>query len=251
MTFAAANERRKRDAGGFTVIELAVALLIMLIVTSVAIVAVGSLLRSRLRTSAMTLEAAIRYMYNLSVIHNEAHRLVVDLDNRTWWGEAVARGGDQCGAFLLPEDDTDADNGLAAPAGRKGGAASGGKGAARGAGGREGTGKEGNSEEPGQAPKGAGRGRAKGAGAREAGAGMLGKHKLPKGVSFKGVLTEHHSEVQEDGTASLYFFPTGYVEHAYIYLTDGDSTLTIESLPLQGHAVLHDEELDERSFDKR
>lgn len=77
------------------------------------------------------------------------------------------------------------------------------------------------------------------------------KEKLPVGVKFTGIMTRHNKSVVEEGTEAVYFFPDGTAEKAFVWLSDGDETFTVEVTSLRGTAVVHTEELDERELAKR
>ena len=85
-------------------------------------------------------------------------------------------------------------------------------------------------------------------GAKPARERLLERFSLPKGVTFPRVMTGHQDEPTEEGKAEVYFFPSGYVEPAYIYMERDDEIYTIETVPLKGAAVVHREELDPRDL---
>jgi general secretion pathway protein H len=79
--------------------------------------------------------------------------------------------------------------------------------------------------------------------------GKRGKdRKLEGDTIFKKVFTPHETAPREEGKAFLYFFPNGLGEHAFIQLSDGDSSeeriYTIETHPLSGKSFLFSEELE-------
>jgi len=75
--------------------------------------------------------------------------------------------------------------------------------------------------------------------------------KLPGGIQFTGVFTRHNSEAVEEGSEAIYFFPDGTAEKAFVWLTDGDETVTVEVTALKGTGVVHAEELEARELSKR
>ena len=61
-------------------------------------------------------------------------------------------------------------------------------------------------------------------------------------------MTSHHSDLQDEGQVEVNFFPSGYVERAYIYIGDDDTVHTIETKPLLGTAEVHREKLQPSSL---
>lgn len=222
-------------SAGFTVIELAVSILIVVILITVVIVNVGGLFRADLKTSSEKIAASVRYLYNLSVINNMSYRLVVDMENGEYWGEELPREGTACDTFLMDSDET-----LKKKANqestRKGGRKSKSVDVVSRAFGRDGedAGEEGSS----------------GGAFSQVRDNLLTRRELGKRIQFEGVLVAHQKAKLSEGKVEIHFFPSGYVERAYIYLTDGDHIYTIETKSLQGTAVLHREELSASEFKK-
>lgn len=77
---------------------------------------------------------------------------------------------------------------------------------------------------------------------------LLRRTTLPKGITFQGLMTTHQDEPIEDGRGEIYFFPSGYVERAFIYLRQDEDVYTVETLPLRGTAIVRHEELDPREL---
>ncbi len=209
---------------GYTLLEL-MAVIAIVLVGGVAVVAgVGSVRKASLSTSAARVAAAVRYLYDLSVLNNRPYRLVVDLEGRSFWGEPVEEA---CGAALLPSEEERqfGTGGRAVPV--------------------EGGGEGPSPENPALAE-----------GAEADGAtprrrirpkeNLLTRQVLPEGISFGAVMTSHHDEPVEEGEAEVFFFPDGYAEKALIYLRKGEETYTVETVPLKGIGVVYAEELDPR-----
>ena len=72
----------------------------------------------------------------------------------------------------------------------------------------------------------------------------------PESVCW-GVLTNRTGKVVEEGTEYVHFFPDGTAEKAFVWLSDGTDTYTIEVKSLQGTGVFHKEELSEADFKKK
>ena len=64
------------------------------------------------------------------------------------------------------------------------------------------------------------------------------KVKLPDGVSFESIWVQHQAEKVTAGDAFVYFFPQGNTEHALITLKRGTDLITVESSPLTGRVQL-------------
>jgi len=75
--------------------------------------------------------------------------------------------------------------------------------------------------------------------------------KLPPGVKITGLFTRHNKSIVEEGQESVYFFPDGTAEKAFVWVSDGDDTFTVEVTSLRGNGLVHDEELEERELGKR
>lgn len=75
--------------------------------------------------------------------------------------------------------------------------------------------------------------------------------KLPEGVRISGVYTKHNGKPVEEGSESIYFFPDGTAEKAFVWLTDEDVVFTLEVTALKGTGVVHPEELDAKDLKKR
>ena len=79
---------------------------------------------------------------------------------------------------------------------------------------------------------------------------------LPTTVTLEGVWTPQYDEVQrpeevppqdeaDDNIVYVHFFPGGYAERAFIYLSDGDDDwYTLEIEPLTGRVIVYDEEVE-------
>lgn len=80
---------------------------------------------------------------------------------------------------------------------------------------------------------------------------MVKTAKLPKGVSFGGIISAHGKELQRSGQDFVLFFPDGTAEKAYIWLAEGEDVYTMEVSPLRGTALMHRKELSDRDFMRR
>jgi general secretion pathway protein H len=176
---------------------------------------------------------------------------VVDMASGAYWGEP----GDPsqgCGAALLPSDEErkfgpEGDGEAKAGTVRATGAA-GLAGGLGGAGGIEAL-LGGAPAPPAMAPRATGDGEEEERpAAKPMRVRLLDRYALPKGISFLKVMTSHQDEPTEEGKAEVWFFPSGYVERAYIYLQRDEETYTVETVPLKGMGIVHREELDPRDL---
>ena len=212
---------RPRGRGGFTIVELLATIVIILVIATAVTIGIGNIQRADLPAQAGKIAAAVRYLYNLSVINNQSYRLVIDLKSGEYWGEEMPSES-PCEVFLV---ETEGDPKAAAKLERQ-------KGKKRKKGDR------GDDEE--SAPPAAAFETVKD--------NMLTKRALEKRLEFRGVITGHHADLQEEGQVEVNFFPSGYVEKAYIYLGTGDVTYTIETRPLLGSVRIHKEKLEPASL---
>ena len=185
-----------------------VVIAVVLFVSAAVVASVQSLRQASLSTQADRLAVSIRYLYDLAALNSTVYRLVIDMDSNAYWGEEVGHSA-RCGSAVLPSE-REAMYSL---------------------------GSEVQTPEPSRETEG---------NSPHTKENLLTRVTLPKGLSFGGVITSHHDEVQEEGKAYIYFFPSGYVEKALIYINKGETTYTIETHPLKGMGILHTEKIDSR-----
>ncbi len=205
--------RKTKSGRGFTIVELLVTMAVILLITVAAAMSLGVLFRADLKTSGGQLSASVRYLYSLSVLNNQSYRLVIDLESGEYWGEERPREGRACDVYLV---DKEGDKRIPdAPTRRP----------------------KGSSDVPGEEQETAT------GGFEKLKDNLMRKRKLEGKIGFAGVMTSHHSDLQEDGQVEVNFFPSGYVERAFIYIGDDDTVHTIETKPLLGTAEVHRERL--------
>lgn len=66
----------------------------------------------------------------------------------------------------------------------------------------------------------------------------LKKSKLPEGVTFDWVWTEHQTQKYVGGSAYLYFFPSGFTERAIVALRHRDDVMSVKVNALSGRVEL-------------
>lgn len=71
----------------------------------------------------------------------------------------------------------------------------------------------------------------------------ISSHELPSSVQVS-VWTRHQRDVVKSGPAYLYFFPQGYTEKAYVYVRQGSNVWTLVVSPLTGKTTVVAEELE-------
>jgi general secretion pathway protein H len=235
---------------GYTLIELAAVIGIVLIISVAAFAAIQSVRKADISTSAGRMAASIRYLYDLAVLNNRPYRLVVDLADNSYWGELAEDGSGGCpnaGAAVLPGEverkfGPGAEGAKPKPGQARPGAAGGTEEALAGLARGGGAVAEGEA-----APRLDGQGEAPAASLLPKD-NLLTKRTLPKGIVFSMVMTSHQDEPTEEGRGEIYFFPSGYVERAYIFLKRDDDVYTVETVPLKGKGLVHNVELDPRDL---
>ncbi len=249
---------RSRGDAGYTLIELSAVLAVAILLIVAGIGTLRSVRKADISTAAGRMTSAVRYLYDLSVVTNRPYRLVIDLASNAYWGEPADPASGCGGAALLPSEEErrygeDRPEEEGARGGTAGGASSGSplaaalsqpEGIAMLLQGASATA----SRRPADRLPLAGSGGEGATGAKPARERLLERFSLPKGVTFPRVMTGHQDEPTEEGKAEVYFFPSGYVEPAYIYMERDDEIYTIETVPLKGAAVVHREELDPRDL---
>ncbi len=233
--------RAAAGQAGFTLIELAVTLTIMVLVIGLVTMSISNIRRADLKASGGMLAAAMRYTYNLAVINGTPYRLVLDLGTSEFWGEEL-QTEDPCARYLPEEgeltgeaeqDDEERGAVVAKPKTT-----------------------EVQLDETGQPIVSADETRGA-MGYQRKKDNLLSKRALPKGIRITGVITSHHTAQQTDGRVAIHFFPGGYAEKAWVWLGEesgpdkeatAESTIALEGL--MGHVTRSNKPLDEADFIK-
>lgn len=209
------------SARGFTILEVAIALLLIGLLLGISIPAINGMSGAYLRTTTGRMQGAIRDTFARTALSGNSHRLVFDMEQSAWWvegttggvvlkreritldpdgfGKLVPLNADKLEGVDLDTDDEEekAKIQLYAPA----------------------TWQPVDDE--------------------------IGKpQKLHPDIRFFSVWAEHLEEAAKGGQVTVTFFPGGYVEEAHITLTDddvGDRTLTVVTRPLTGETRVLDE----------
>jgi prepilin-type N-terminal cleavage/methylation domain-containing protein len=199
---------------GFTIIELMIVLVMASVLMLGGVWMAGQLFSAGLSEDEGKLATMVRYLRTQAALNGQTYRLVIDLDEHTYWGEVLPVAQNECDTFFLePESDEEGAKGSNSQFDALEGIA----------------GKETSNVDGGKPQK-------------------RSTH-LPH-VRFRGGITTSTGKQIEEGKLYVHFFPSGYVEHAFIYIGDEEEIHTIETLPLAGAVRVYDEKLDERTFER-
>jgi general secretion pathway protein H len=201
---------RRSGAGGFTLLELMIVVVLLGLVMTVAVRGVRSLAKSDMRTSAVKMAGAIRYLFDRASTTGRMHRLVIDFEQGRYWAEV---SDDR---FYIPhERETDLQRETAAEQQAKEAE------------------EQKKREEEGQAQTGTERPqyditkyqpqefiakKARFAAFKE----MAVKPTAVKGAKISGLFTPRLAAPMNTGRGYIYFFPLGMTEAALVYLSDED-----------------------------
>jgi general secretion pathway protein H len=221
MTGDGMNRRRQ---GGFTLIEVLVALAVVALVMGVAVRGIRSMMKSDLRASAIKMAGAIRYLFDRASTTGKIHRLVIDFEQGRYWAEV---SDDR---FLMPreretemsrEKDEEEATAEAEEAKKRDEQAS-----------------EGQVDITRYTPEEFKPQRARFSAFKEMAVKPV---QVKGGVKITGLFTPRLAEPMSSGRGYIYFFPLGLTEAAQVYLSD-DEGQTVYSLvvhPLTGKVRVH------------
>lgn len=207
-----------RAARGFTILEVAMALLLVGGLLAIAVPSIGALTGARLREATSTMQGLVRDTYARAALSGQPCRIVVDFDTHTYWVESsdgpatIARekqSPDREGRALLFKLDERL----------------------------EGTE---DSDDPEDQEK---RRLLSGPMWSQVDDTVGTPQKLPSDVRFHSLWAEHLDDRVRAGQAAVVFFPGGHAEAAHITLTDddeGENTLTVVLFPLTGETSIED-----------
>ncbi len=214
-----------RGTVGFTLLEMIVAISVIALVVGLVIPSVDSLTGARLKTTASKLALTIKYIFNRSAMTNQHFRMVFDMDKNSWWVEAAdGRFSLKQKQYYVGEEEEEEKKAKEEEKEER----------ER----NEGIEPESKTLMEQQLDSKKKRTAFRSFSEKK----MIKKEKLPQGIEIQGVLTAHQEEIFEDSKAYLYFFPSGYVEQAYIYLgDDANDIYTLVVQPLTGKAKVYNE----------
>lgn len=93
----------RRDAGGFTLLELLVVLLVIVLVTGVFTTTIGGGFGVHLRNASRTLAAELEYVGQRAITTGQTQRIVIDLDQQLYRVEELPTPPPPFEAESLPE----------------------------------------------------------------------------------------------------------------------------------------------------
>ncbi len=203
-------QKRSRVSIGFTIIEIIVTLLLLVLLVAVTLPSLNALTGVNLKKASSEIQGLVREVYGLAIFSGHTLRIVYDLEQEFFFVELSTRDvklqGDK-NKFdgkiefnkLGKEEDPIEQN--------------------------EGDDKK-NPKRPVWQPV----------------EGSLGEYqKLPRGVIFQGIWVEHLKERVREGKVAQYFFRSGYTQSAQITLGRGDEEqdrLTVIVEPLTGESYV-------------
>lgn len=211
-----------RRAGGFTLFEIIVAITIVALLMGVVVSRMDDYLDLDMKKSSRRMASTMRYLYNKSATEGIFIRLIIDMNEQTYWVEATRE------PFIISKveglQESKEEEEAAAEAVEE-------------------------TEEMGEVPEGEvapiqlPKLKIKKPTFSQEESYLLRPQKLPDRVRFKDVMTEHHPNPVEGGQAAVYFFPNGYVEYAIINLTDEDEEAyySLETNPITGSVNIESE----------
>lgn len=209
-----------RSERAMTLMEIVVAIALVGLIIGVVVSRMDQYLELDMRKTSNKLSSVVRYLYNKAAIDGLYMRLVLDLDERTYWVEATTD------PTKLSED--------------------------MDVGGSEETKQEEASPAEGEEMMVEDEGFKSGERPKmkfpkptfgQIDSFLLKPTKLPDSVFFKDVFVEHMPAGVDGGYVAIYFFPNGYVEHAIINLRneDDDYHYSIETSPVSGKVRIENE----------
>ncbi len=198
---------------GFTLLEITISLVLLVMALSVAMPGLESLTGVRMRSAAGQLAGSLRALYDESALTGKTCRMAFDLDARTYWPECAPNGAR---LSAIKEESRDGQRFVDKAAQQQE--------VERMA--------ELQRDNPIEAQI-----EAKTPFARYQD-DTNKRMQLPDGVSFGWVWTPHQTQKYTAGDAYLYFFPQGNAERGLIALTHGDDAITVAVSPLTGKVKL-------------
>lgn len=217
---------------GFTLLEIVVSMAVIGLVLGVVISRMDTMLDLEMKSSSKKLATAIRYLYDKAATEGIYIKLVLDIEENSYWVEATADPfvismGE--GAAAMPEKDAQKKAREEAAQAEEEAAAEGEETA------------EGEEAEEGE--EGENRIKPREPVFTQIESFLLKATKLPNSVFFKDVYVEHKPAGTSSGEEAIYFFPNGYVEHAIINLRDEDdeTNYSLETNPINGRVSIEPE----------
>ncbi|NVI99226.1 prepilin-type N-terminal cleavage/methylation domain-containing protein [Myxococcus sp. AM009] len=236
------TKRSHRHQRGLTLIEISIAIIIVAMLFSAAVMGIGSITGAKAKGSAGELAGLIRSLYDSAALRGQTCRLVFEIPDPK--SEQATRYHAECaeGAVTTARDRDEtlrAENSERERAARNRGSGSGRDERRNYLGGGSGT----------NAPS--AQELLEGEQLRVENAARFSSYtseevparELPADVKVS-VWTRNQRQPVENGVAYLYFFPQGYTEKAYVYVQQGDNVWTLDVSPLTGKVQIVAEALE-------
>lgn len=240
MAIMPTSRRTTSGNKGFTLFEIVIALALIGLILGLAVGRMGDTLDRDMKKTANRLAATIRYLYDKSATEGISIRLVLDLQEQTYWVESTRD------PMLLANPETlEKQKATHATAEKE-------KKETK----EKKEKKETEATTETETTKGEGKKKTKTAAKSEKPAPLepkepvfsqLAEHllkpsRLPESVFFKDVYVEHLHGPVDAGQVAITFFPNGYVEEAIINLRDehDDVHYSLATNPATGRVVIDD-----------
>lgn len=236
------TKRSHRAQRGLTLIEISIAIIIVAMLFSAAVMGIGSITGAKAKGSAGELAGLIRSLYDSAALRGQTCRLVFEIPDPK--SEQATRYHAECaeGAVTTARDRDETlrtENSERERAARNRGSGSGRDERRNYLSGGSGT----------SAPS--AQELLEGEKLRVENAARFSSYtseevparELPADVKVS-VWTRNQRQPVENGVAYLYFFPQGYTEKAYVYVQQGDNVWTLDVSPLTGKVQIVAEALE-------
>ena len=189
---------------GFTLVELMMVLAVVALLSAAVVPTVKTVTGANARQAAGELSGAARYLFDTAALRHETCRLVLDLDERSWWAECTKDRVYQAREAVSPADAAREDEALAE-----------------------------RFPDERDAEKRRLLGKAKWGAFQDR---LAKKRGLPGSAGFVNVWAEHLREPATKGKAFVYFYPQGRAEEARIPVADGDNVYSVVVPAFTGRA---------------
>jgi general secretion pathway protein H len=193
---------------GFTLVELMIVLAVVALLSAAVVPTVKTITGANARQAAGELSGAARYLFDTAALRRQTCRLVLDLDERSWWAECTKDRVFQAREAISAADAAREDESLAErfPDDR-------------------------------DAEKRRLLGKAKWGAFEDR---LAKKRGLPGSAAFVDAWAEHQREPVSKGKAFVYFYPQGRAEEARIPIADGSTVYSVVLPAFTGRAhVIH------------
>jgi len=228
---AAGGVHARRPRRGLTLVELTIAIAIIAVLFSAAVIGIGAVTGAQAKSSAGELAGTIRSLYDTAALSGRTCRIVFEIPSEKEEGTPV-RYHAECAQGALTTD-KDRERALATEEKAR-------EDAER----ERDRGRSRRSRDNLEDLMSQERDRIEKAGRfSEYTAPEVKARQLPGSVRI-GVWTRNQQKVIRSGPAALYFFPQGVTERAMVFVSQGDTTWTISVAPLTGKTSIAGEELE-------